>query len=242
MSKFHQWILLCIMVTQTVQVGCGSPPGIAGVDDSSADSGNSSNTNNSKEVPGSIDTMEDGDGVILKQEGRIGGWGAWNDGTCSSQTPMPYSSVTPEAIPGGRGDSIKAIHMFADGCTFWGASIGFELNKPGGTTLTYDASKFSGVTFWALGTGAFRFNLFEVSTAEAIDGGICTSKCNDHHGRDLNLTQSWTQYYVPFSQISQQGWGAQAPLNLRQLLKIEFRVFNKEGRSDLWIDDIALYQ
>jgi hypothetical protein len=193
-----------------------------------------------------IDDMEHGDGSIIACTGRIGYWYTYNDATAGgTQTPAAGGPFTPTAIPGGRGTSMHAAHTSGSGFTTWGAGMAFDLNNAGGAGAVkgvYDASAYTGLTFWAKidsGSGAVRLNVADKDTDPS--GGVCSpaAKCNDHYGSNLTLTTTWTEYTIAFSSLTQQGWGEVAPgFNAKQLMAIQFQ--SGPGVSfDVWIDDIS---
>jgi hypothetical protein len=193
-----------------------------------------------------IDDMEHADGSILSNCNRVGFWFTFNDATASAtQTPAQGANFLPSLIPnGGRGSSLHAAHTSGSGFTVWGAGMGFDLNDQGGssTKQTYDASSFTGFTFWVMagqgGATSVRFNVPTKATDPA--GNICTpaAKCNDHFGTTVNLTTSWTQVTVNFSQLQQLGWGTPATFQASQLYGVEFQ-FDPNKTFDLWVDDIS---
>ena len=193
-----------------------------------------------------IDDMEHTDGSILPNCNRMGFWFTFNDATTgATQTPAAGSSFLPSLIPdGGRGSSTHAAHTSGSGFTVWGAGMGFDLNDAGGNTTknTYDASQYTGFTFYVMagagGSTTVRFNVPTKATDPV--GGICTpsTKCNDHFGETLNLTNSWTQVTVKFSDLAQQGWGTPATFQASQMYGVELQ-FDPNVNFDLWVDDIS---
>jgi hypothetical protein len=201
-----------------------------------------------------IDDMENGMGTIFKICGRIGFWYTYHDSTAGGTlTPMAMatftdSAVTPARPIGDSGTSAMAARMTGNGFTIYGAGMGFDLQNPGGqsTKGLYDASMYSGVTFWAKGsvsgTGVVRFNVPDKATDPV--GGVCSgtgaSQCSDDHGHTLTLTSSWQQYSFTWAQLTQQGFGyTEASLDTAHLVGMKFQVGNPTGSFDVWVDDIA---
>jgi hypothetical protein len=115
------------------------------------------------------------------------------------------------------------------------AGMGVWLTDPTGP---YDASRYSGVTFWAKGPGRVRFEIPDVHTGP--EGGICKDCYNDF-GIVLALESEWRKYTIRFEWLEQRsGWGEPYPaLQTDQILKLEWE-FNGKGRAyDIWVDDIA---
>jgi hypothetical protein len=193
-----------------------------------------------------IDDMEHADGSILSNCNRVGFWFTFNDATTSAtQTPAQGANFLPSLIPnGGRGSSTHAAHTTGSGFTVWGAGMGFDLNDQGGssTKQTYDASNFTGFTFWVMagqgGATTVRFNVPTKATDPA--GNLCSpaAKCNDHFGTTVQLTMSWTQVTINFSQLQQLGWGTPATFQASQVYGVEFQ-FDPNKTFDLWVDDIS---
>jgi len=203
-----------------------------------------------------IDTMENGSGAIFSICGRMGYWYTYDDGTSGAtltpvpMTPFKDSAITPPRPLGDGGTSTMAAMMSGGGFTSYGAGMGFDLENPGGGAAkgTYNASTYSGVTFWAMGSagGTVRFNVPDKATDAS--GGICmgstgTSQCNDHHGHALTLTTSWQQVTFTWAQLTQQGFGyAEASLDTAHLVGMQFQVNSPTGTFDVWIDDISFTQ
>lgn len=108
---------------------------------------------------------------------------------------------------------------------------------------TYDASRFRGVSFRARrgpgATSAVRFRVADVNTEP--EGGVCGACYNDF-GMDLELTEDWQQFTVPFERLSQEGgWGSPRPDELQadQLYSIQFAITERGEPFDLWVDDLA---
>lgn len=194
-------------------------------------------------APGLIDDMEDKDGAIITAEGRQGYWYSYSDGT-GTMTPDPKKGFTMTAITPPREASTSAAHMAGMGFTMYGGGMGFDLNAMGTTKSGYDASGYSGVTFFArIGKGAsaaLRVNISDKDTAP--EGGVCNNakgKCNDFHGQDITLTEDWKQYTIKFTDLKQQGYGDPFPkLLTTALYGMSFAVGTKVT-FDVWIDDIT---
>lgn len=201
-----------------------------------------------------IDDMEDGDGSIITTNGRVGAWYAYNDladgkDTTGTQTPAAMTPGFPMAsIDPPRDQSTKAAETKGGGFTGWGAGIGFDLNNDGTSKHPYDASQYTGITFFArstaTGPGSLRVNVQDAQTAP--EGGICDPKaakgCNDHRGSSVTLTSDWKQYTLPFAAMKTLNFGQQFPTFMTdKLFAIQFQV-GVNVNFDFWIDDIAFYK
>jgi hypothetical protein len=194
-----------------------------------------------------IDDMEDGDGSILPAGGRVGAWYTYNDATPTGmQKPLAMSPFV--MTPGGRTATGYAAETSGSGFTVWGAGMGFNLDDPGdgmngSAKVTYNASAYSGIAFWAkAGAGAapaLRVNVSDKNTDPA--GGVCmpADKCNDHFGKDIRLTEEWALYTMNFADLLQLGWGQpSAALDVAHLYAVQFQVA-KGVTFDVWLDDVA---
>lgn len=191
--------------------------------------------------PNLIDDLEDGDGAIIMQAGRVGSWFTYNDGSAGTQTPPAGSTFLPELIPGGRGASLEGAHTHGSGFSKSGAGLGFDLNRSGvGPKKPWDASAFTGITFWAKGGPVMRFMVLVPGSVPVVEGGTCSGTCGDHFGILINLTQSWVQYSIAFSSLKQDGWGDKATFDPKSTLAVQFAI-GANVSFDFWIDDVAFY-
>jgi endoglucanase len=120
------------------------------------------------------------------------------------------------------------------------AGMGLNFVDPKGF---YDASKYKGVSFWAKkgpgSSGKVRLKVPDVSTDP--DGKLCT-ECYNDFGMDMNLTEEWTKYTVPFSRMKQlAGWGAphKNAVDPSKVYGIQFQVNDKGQPFEIWVDNIA---
>ena len=194
-----------------------------------------------------IDDMEDNDGSILGVNGRVGAWYTYNDATASAmQVPKQGDPFTMTA--GGRDGTGYAANTRGSGFTLWGAGYGFNLKDPGdgdggSNKSTYDASAYSGITFWAKAGAtsdkALRVNVSNKETDPA--GGICApmDKCSDHFGSPVTLTAEWAKYTLPFAKMAQSGWGQSvAKFDITTLYAVQFQV-TKNTTFDISIDEVG---
>lgn len=193
-----------------------------------------------------IDDMEDGDGSILAVEGRVGAWYTYNDETATgTQTPgvgLDFS-MTPLNPP--RDGSTFGANTVGSGFETWGSGFGFDFSNVGGTKMGYDASKFTGITFWAkVGagtTGVIRVNIGDKATTP--EGGVCDmagGKCSDDFGAGISVTEEWKQYTINFADMAQVGWSMVLlpSIDKSSLYSVHFQTAAMSS-FDIWIDDIA---
>lgn len=198
-------------------------------------------------VPGDLlDGFEDGDLILEQSAGRGGVWYLFDDGSVGMTGPSPLAPTQLEDAPPSLGD--YALHVTATGFTGWGSGLGVDFKagkKP------YDASKLSGVRFWArVSEGAntrHRLQLVDATT-DAL-GGKCNpaldapvgEKCDDHFGKNFTFTTSWALYVVSFDELSQIGWGKAAPaLDKATLYGLQLTAKPKLT-VDVWLDQIEFF-
>lgn len=129
--------------------------------------------------------------------------------------------------------------MHASGYTTSFSGIGFLVNAPviDAPWSTFDASRYSGITFQVKGTAYAVRVLFHVpATIGTQYHGTCTtSVCQGALSPNYSLTSiAWTTVTVPWSSLT----SGTAPFNPSQLAAIEFQPGNTTT-FDLWIDDIS---
>ncbi len=188
-----------------------------------------------------IDDLNDGNRYILSVNGRVGSWTDSDDGT-------PGGTMSPDPVnpfnPTDTGDPCRKYVAYVKGGGFsdWGADFWFGLGSP------YDASKYTGISFWAKSDISTPPTVLRVTFPDKDtfpDGGICQTNvtgptaCYDHYGSRITLGTGWKKYTVSFSQISQDGWGMQgASFDPRSLYEVLFQI-PVNATFSIWIDDVA---
>jgi hypothetical protein len=204
-----------------------------------------------------IDDMEATSPSILLEGGRNGAWWAGGDPMSPGAKIDPTGDASSEVIPGGgRCGSLHAMHVTGHGFTVWSqlsASMRYgsvDGGAPG--LLPYDAQSRTGLTFWArIGdTSAAQVRLSVSDKYSRPEGGFCdasasaTTKtaCYDTFGVDLApISQTWTQYRIPFKGLGQRDFGLQEPsLDPTSIYTIQFDFYPNET-FDFWLDDISFY-
>jgi hypothetical protein len=174
-----------------------------------------------------IDDMADGDNGIIPQDGRTGGWYTYSDNTGTVTPATPSSDMMCASGSGfsnwGAGLGVNLDAVLAEICTY-DASI-------------YSGIRFT--IKGSITDGKMRFIIQTADTADALSGGTCVStrtpnsNCNDAYGVDLigqsaggvtcqSTSLSWpcgpatgtagpVTVTVPFSYMSQEGWGQLFP-------------------------------
>ncbi|MBN2197190.1 MAG: CIA30 family protein [Polyangiaceae bacterium] len=199
-----------------------------------------------------IDMLDEVNNAIELKDGE-GLWYVFHDdsadGVISPDTPRdPTVELIPVALPTPRDGSLLGVHVVAnDGFTTWGAGVGFNLNSPEPTTrLEYDVSSYTGIVLWARAdTGTLTLRLKVVTADISSDtqpGGECTANCNDAFGHAIDLTSAWQEYSVPFSELTQQGWGYRPPNGFDPTGVLTVQLHVDPGVAfDVWLDDVRFY-
>lgn len=170
--------------------------------------------------PAVIDEFGTSDGWLATNDQRKGGWFTWNDGT-GLQTPAPPSCSQPMPNSGAR-------CMSGSGFNTYGAGIGVTLNA-GKDCVSghYDASAYVGVSFTISGTvsgGSLRFQIPTGATEQPAYGGYCSSKCSDYFGKSLSVSATPQVVNIPFSDLTQAGWGTSAVWSSSEMLALQWQV------------------
>ncbi|WP_437964597.1 CIA30 family protein [Sorangium sp. So ce260] len=199
-----------------------------------------------------IDDMEDNDNAILAKGGRVGYWYTFNDGTAgATQDPPPDPEGTGEtpftmtALDPARGQSTTAARSWGSGFEGWGIGFGFDLSSVEGAKAVYDASAYTGITFWAkvgAGSSTAASVLISDASTDAV-GGACTDECDAWQKQLASISEEWQQFTIPFADLKQGGWGTPAAteqIDAAKLYSIQFQV-GEAATFDLYIDDLAFY-
>jgi hypothetical protein len=173
----------------------------------------------------------------------VGYWYTYIDPLATSSiTPPPSESPSkPVMFSPARFPSTSTHALHASGYTTSYSGIGCLLNAPviDAPWSTFDASRYSGIGFYAKGTGYGVRVLFHVPATVATQyHGTCTaSVCQGALSRVYPLTpDTWTAISIPWSSLTP----GTSPFDPAQLAAIEFQPGGIAG-FDLWIDDVAFY-
>jgi hypothetical protein len=232
-----------------------SGPG-TGSDTKTADSGGEVNCTNcpcsdfvAKGSPGLVDDLNDGDGYILDNDGRHGGWYTYNDDT-GVQTP----AAPPPYVCEPQGELFRPTNGQActsgSGFTSWGAALGVSLlTGENCISCKYDATAYTGVRFTISGSvvGSLRFMVATMDTLNVRWGGNCVDDtvCTDEYGTNVSVTTQPQVVEVPWTILRQSGWGTPALFNVKELTNLNWQV-NKNTTApvsfdSLCIDDVSFY-
>lgn len=183
-----------------------------------------------------IDSFEDGDFSLPSLGSRVGIWYPFGDGTGPQD-----ASISP--IPGTRGPtSTYALHATGSDHTYWGAGAGVDLDNAGGTQqdkVPYDASAFTGVTFWARAEAQIPVTVV-LPDADTDAAGMTCTTCDHHYFKLVQVGTTWQRFTVLFSELELEPGGAPAPSAFAPggLVSVQFRMSSGVD-YDLWIDDLA---
>jgi endoglucanase len=199
-------------------------------------------TASDKECPPdfAIDDAEDNNNQVLLRGGRSGYWYTFVDKAGSTITPP--SQITFLMSPGGAHGSLYAARMMGKvspaGQPLF-AGLGFSFTDP---KAAYDASAFSGVSFYAkVGPGSTANVRLKLPDANTDPAGKACSECFNDFGTDLTLTGDWQKYVAPFAAMKQmEGWGAPHPaaVDSAKLFGLQWQVTQAGASYDVWVDDV----
>ncbi len=196
-----------------------------------------------------IDLAEAANNAIELVDGE-GYWYTLHDGggTIVPDTQGGAEQLVATELPEARGTSLLGMHVVANnGFDSWGAGLGFDLNAPNSNTKNkYDASRYSGLVFWARsGDGTLNMRV-KIVTAEVVEdsqpGGECSADCDDVYGVDITLGETWQEYSVALAAppLEQVGWGASTEFNPESVISVQFQA-GAGVAFDVWIDDIRFF-
>ncbi|HEY8946248.1 MAG TPA: hypothetical protein VIM73_18485, partial [Polyangiaceae bacterium] len=200
------------------------------------------NTPEGKACPASEGVISDGESnsnQINTIKGRGGYWYTFVDPNGSTITPTAGSQGGTFAMsPGGANGTKYAAHMTGEvgnGEAVY-AGMGFNFVDPKGQ---YDATAYKGISFWAKkgpgSTANVRLKFPDVNTDP--DGKVC-KECFNDFGMDLQLTDDWQQYTIPYIAMTQQkGWGSPhtAGVDTSKVYGIQWQVNDKGQKYDIWV-------
>jgi endoglucanase len=188
-----------------------------------------------------IDDGEDGNNQNLPLDGRGGYWYTFKDkGTTTVDPAAGEEGGTFAMSEGGHGSQFAARYhgKVGTGAIVF-SGLGMNFIDPKGQ---YDASKYSGISFWAKrgesSTGKVRLKVPDVNTDP--DGAVCTECFNDF-GADMTFTTEWKQYVFPFKKMKQlAGWGnpLKKQVTPSKIYGIQFQVNVPSASYDIYVDDL----
>jgi hypothetical protein len=214
--------------------GAGNAPsgGSAGSGGSSGSGGNAGTTAGG--CGNLIDDMENGTGYICQGSGRTGRWFSYR-GTASTLSPAG-DPVPTTLLATPRGQSTRGMRMYGTNGDY--AGFGCWLNL---SPMRFDASSYTGVRFWAMGSPATLNVIVQTSATESTTyGGTCTLGTLVCAGNQATVTLSasaWTEHSVSFDSLG----GGTASFDRSDIWSVEFQSPRGSGAYDVWIDDLSFY-
>jgi hypothetical protein len=192
----------------------------------------------------------------LNGDGRDGYWYTFCDcsnGIGGTMTPACSASFVPEG-PGY--DDTLAAHVAGSG--YNGSACGGSNYAGLGVNFTtascaYDGSAYTGIQFYAKSSTSspVRFGVATVATKARNEtgGGTCCvggnpsdgSLCDNHFGKDITLTPTWTLYSYPWNQLAQPTWGILQNFDPKTLIGVQWQVNGAAATNpfDIWVDAVA---
>jgi hypothetical protein len=204
-------------------------------------------------TPTLIDDLNDGNGLILRNDGRQGAWSTYNDGT-GTQSPTASSATTCDPAYTFTPTEKRACTS-GSGFTGWGAAIGLSLLM--GTSCVscnYNAlairQLYLGIRFTVSVTsvtGKLRFDLSTANTQGQAWGGTCAvDSCLDAFGKEITATSQPQPVEVAWAELTHAGWGDKdIALDYRLLQVMRWTVVPQGGTpasfTNLCIDDVQFF-
>jgi hypothetical protein len=263
---------LMLVGLSVVAVNCSSSPA-TGAGGNTGGGGGAGGTTGGGSCPTSatakLSDFQMGTG-IESVEGRMGGWYLYGD-TAGTFTP-PKVEGTPPPADTTMGSSCSpngSFHVKGTGFSMWGAGVGTNFVMPTGTTKNvYDASKYSGVIFYAKASAPVahvQVKFLDQNT----DPDAVPQKCKLTMNGDImncspylvkfdesgvgSITTDWKQYKVAFADTAQDQYNTgyiptPAAVDKAHLTSLQIQVNANFATTpatandfDLWIDDVYFY-
>ncbi|HEX5659685.1 MAG TPA: hypothetical protein VFX59_20960 [Polyangiales bacterium] len=176
-----------------------------------------------------IDDYEDGDSLTKSGNGYTF---AFSDHTAGVLDPVDGTHIVPSNV--GAAGTARSAHVSGRGFTDFGAGL---ILWPNTEQCAFDASLQRGIKFWVKGTGTL---IISAATTQTLDPSFCGTSCNDFHNETFTLTSTFTSYSLPFTSLTQTGWGTPASFDPTKLLYFQF-AFGPNVSFDLYVDEISFY-
>jgi hypothetical protein len=189
-------------------------------------------------APALIDDFEDGNPMLLPNDGRVGEW-SFSKSATAVTTPAAAGPLTP--VAGGAGaPTSKAMHISGTDPTGWGGDITANLVYNEGTGC-YDASAYTGVKLSIKGrAGAKVFLIARVATIRAMEATA------GHYRKEHVLTADWQEVTLKWADFGP-SWGTPPEpklVNPRELYSLGVLTApgagGTVGEFDVWIDNVEL--
>lgn len=191
-----------------------------------------------------ISDFESGEAKVIEVNGRSGSWFMSDDGTGSAlpvkepNTPLPAEAT-------GACDSMYAFQTSGMGFSGWGALVATDLvPKVSDVKQPYDASAYSGIALRAKAADNLQLRIELATGGTMEEGGQCNpdavtgdaDRCGDHFGINVVLTSEWKDVVIPFTQLTQKGWGLPVTFDASKIYTVRLKV--EGGDYDYSVDDV----
>jgi hypothetical protein len=181
-----------------------------------------------------IDDFEDGDlSLPASAAGRVGSWYAYGDGSGSGGL---------ETFALNRGASVHGLHGMGKNFTSWGSGFGVDFhnaNAGQSTKAPYDASSYTGITFWARAESKMTVTVTLPDADTDAAGNTCTT-CGHHYSKAVQLTTDWQRFTIAFSELLLEQGTVPAPSAFKASGVVSVQWTVAAGTSyDLYLDDVA---
>lgn len=175
-----------------------------------------------------IDDFEDGDFTVSALGGRNGNWYVYGDGT---------GTLGFDVTGIARGASLKGIHTKGKDFTNWGSGMGVNMQSSGSTG--FNASAYTGVTFWARAAAAQSLLVVFPDVDTDPTGKLCTT-CDHHYNKAIQVTTGWQRFTVNFADLVLEGGTVPTPTAFKPegLISVQFR-FSPGQSYEFFVDDLA---
>jgi hypothetical protein len=186
----------------------------------------------------------------------VGSWYVYGDSTATATVTPPFSSISPftSSTP-GHGGTGYAAHVTASGFMVYGVGLGVNINSSGTTISTVNASAYSGITFWMMGTAAgtegtnmLRVSIPTPSSSSPASGGTCaiagtTTYCDGHYGKIIPVPATWTQVTVRWTELTKDAMAGGDPVfSPAAIIGVHWQAgasATVTAGMNIWIDDLA---
>lgn len=231
MSSVSRWLFVAVATSALASVACNPSP--TSPEAAETDYGRSCGPE------AKIEDGEDNNNQVIVQDGRSGYIYTYVDGTGSTISPAGGGVFS--MTEGGANNTSYAMRMAGEtsGAAIVYAGMGLNFTDP---KDAYDASKYSGVSFFAKRglktTSKVRMKFPDINTDP--DGGQCAACYNDF-GTDVRLGEEWQRYIYKLTAVRQEpNWGSPRPGSVETsgLFAMQFQVKDQGTVFDVWVDEI----
>jgi len=173
-----------------------------------------------------LDDLSDSDARFTS--GNISGeWFTYSDGTSAIAPPDHTGLATVDG----------EAHVSGAGFSDWGAGLSAYFKS-------VDLTAFDGVRVRARGQGSIVVELATPATSPPGEGGTCLGNgCFGHFATNLQLSEAYQDFVIPFATLAQPSWAQPAQLALDGVISLNLvaKVAGGTANLELWVDRLALH-